>query len=55
MNKKKAASLLGKASADARRKQWGEDEFNRRMKEWGQLGGRPKKVVPKKGGKSGTR
>jgi hypothetical protein len=37
-----AASLLGKRSAKARRKKWGKAEFERRMREWGKLGGRPK-------------
>jgi hypothetical protein len=37
-----AASLLGKRSAYARRKKWGKAEFERRMREWGKLGGRPK-------------
>ena len=36
-----AATLLGKRSADARRKKWGKAEFKRRMREWGKLGGRP--------------
>jgi len=36
-----AASLLGKRSANARRKKWGKAEFKRRMREWGKLGGRP--------------
>jgi hypothetical protein len=38
----KAASLLGKLSAAARRKEWGKKEFVRRMREWGKLGGKPK-------------
>lgn len=46
----KAASLMGKKSADSRRKQWGEREFTRRMREWGKLGGRPKGSGKKKGG-----
>jgi len=37
-----AASLLGKRSANARRKKWGEKEFARKMRVWGKLGGRPK-------------
>ena len=45
----KAASMLGKRSAEARRKKWGKKEFVKRMREWGKLGGRPKKS--KKGGK----
>jgi hypothetical protein len=42
-NTSKAASILGLKSAEARRKKWGEKEFKRRMREWGKLGGRPKK------------
>jgi len=38
----KAASLLGRKSAEARKKKWGKKEFVRRMQEWGRLGGRPK-------------
>jgi hypothetical protein len=45
-----AASLMGKRSAAARRKAWGEAEFKKRMKEFGKLGGRPK-GSGKKGGK----
>lgn len=37
-----AASLMGRRSAEARVKAWGEREFTRRMREWGKLGGRPK-------------
>jgi len=37
-----AASLMGRRSAEARRKKWGAAEFKRRMREWGKLGGRPK-------------
>jgi len=47
----KAASALGKRSAKLRRKAWGEEEFHRRMHEYGKLGGRPKgstKVRPVK-------
>jgi hypothetical protein len=43
-----AASLLGKRSANARRKKWGAAEFDRRMREWGKLGGRPKGTGKKK-------
>jgi hypothetical protein len=49
-----AASLLGHRSAEARRKKWGKKEFQRRMREWGKLGGRPKgsgKKKQKRGGK----
>jgi hypothetical protein len=44
-----AASLLGKRSAEARKKAWGDKGFKERMKEYGKLGGRPKKIanVPK--------
>jgi hypothetical protein len=38
----KAASVMGKRSAEARRKKWGKQEFLRRMREYGKLGGRPK-------------
>jgi hypothetical protein len=37
-----AASLMGRRSAEARKKKWGMAEFKRRMREWGKLGGRPK-------------
>jgi hypothetical protein len=46
----KAASLLGRKSAEARRKKWGKKEFVRRMHEWGKLGGRPKGSGKAKGG-----
>jgi len=46
----KAASLLGRKSAEARAKKWGKKEFVRRMREWGKLGGRPKGSGKKKGG-----
>lgn len=42
VNVSKAASLMGKKSAQAREKKWGKKEFVRRMQEWGKLGGRPK-------------
>jgi hypothetical protein len=48
----KAASLLGKRSAEARKKKWGVKEFKRRMQEWGNLGGRPPK---KKAAKPSTK
>jgi hypothetical protein len=38
----KAASLLGRKSAEVRAKKWGKKEFVRKMREWGKLGGRPK-------------
>ena len=52
-NISKAASLMGKKSAQAREKKWGKKEFARRMQEWGKLGGRPKGSgkKAKKGGK----
>jgi len=52
-NVSKAASLMGKKSAQARKKQWGEKQFVRKMQEWGKLGGRPKGSAKKtkKGGK----
>ena len=53
---------MGRRSAKARIERWGAEEFKRRMKEWGKLGGRPKgskkqhavkgKAVAKKGGKA---
>ena len=44
----KAASLLGKRSAEARKQKWGKEEFKRRMRDWGKLGGRPKGSGKKK-------
>jgi hypothetical protein len=44
----KAASLMGRRSAEARKKKWGKKEFLRRMQEWGKLGGRPKGTSKKK-------
>jgi hypothetical protein len=38
----KAASLMGRKSAEARKKTWGKKEFVSKMQEWGKLGGRPK-------------
>jgi hypothetical protein len=38
----KAASLMGRKSAEARKKKWGKKEFVRKMQDWGKLGGRPK-------------
>ena len=37
-----AASLMGRRSAETRKKKWGKREFLRRMRDWGKLGGRPK-------------
>lgn len=39
-----AASILGRRSVEVRREKWGEEEFLRRMRAWGKLGGRPPKV-----------
>ena len=50
----KAASLMGRKSAQARIKKWGKKEFVRRMQEWGKLGGRPKKTSTKKGAGNGS-
>jgi hypothetical protein len=33
---------MGSRSAEARIKKWGKLEFNRKLREWGKLGGRPK-------------
>ena len=41
-NVSEAASLMGRRSVKARKEQWGEAEYRRRMQEWGKLGGRPK-------------
>jgi len=46
----KAATLMGRKSAEARAQKWGKKEFVRRMREWGRLGGRPKGSEKKKGG-----
>ena len=40
---REAARELAKRSVRARREKWGEKEFVRRMREWGKLGGRPRK------------
>ena len=37
-------SLLGQRSAEVRQKKWGRKEFVKRMRQWGKLGGRPKKT-----------
>jgi hypothetical protein len=46
----KAASLMGRKSAEKRATDWGEDEFKRKMREWGKMGGRPKGSGKKKAG-----
>jgi hypothetical protein len=38
-----AARLLAKRSVKARRARWGDEGFARRIREWGKLGGRPRK------------
>jgi hypothetical protein len=48
MDIKKAASLMGRKSVEARKKKWGKKEFVRRMRELGKLGGRPKGSVKEK-------
>jgi len=40
-------SLMAQRSVEARQKAWGKKEFKKRMKEWGKLGGRPKKTDKK--------
>lgn len=37
-----AASMMGRRSAEARKRKWGKREFVAKMREWGKLGGRPK-------------
>jgi hypothetical protein len=39
----KAASVMGRKSAEARAAKWGKKEFIRKLREWGKLGGRPRK------------
>lgn len=48
-----AASLLGKRSAAVRKRKWGKKEFDRKMREWGKLGGRPRKSAVKSNVKEG--
>ena len=50
-NVNEAASALGQRSAEVRQKKWGKREFAKRMREWGKLGGRPKKADKQKGDK----
>lgn len=54
MDTSKAASALGRRSAEVRQKKWGKREFVKRLREWGKLGGRPKgsRAKAKKGGKA---
>ncbi len=42
-NLAQAASILGRRSAEVRIQKWGKQEFLRRMREWGKLGGKPPK------------
>jgi len=44
-------SLMAQRSVEARQKAWGKREFKKRMREWGKLGGRPKKTETKGKGK----
>jgi hypothetical protein len=46
-----AASAMGKRSAEVRLKKWGKQEFLRRMRAYGAMGGRPKGNGKKEGGK----
>lgn len=47
-----AARALALRSVAARKKKWGVQEFNKRMRAWGKLGGRPrKKTTNRKGTK----
>ena len=46
-NVNEAASALGKRSAEVRQDKWGKKEFAEKMREWGKLGGRPKKTDKK--------
>ena len=46
-----AASALGRRSAEVRQKKWGQKEFLKRMREYGKLGGRPKKADGERTGK----
>ena len=41
-NVSEAASVMGRRSAEARRKKWGQKEFMRKMRDSGRLGGRPR-------------
>jgi hypothetical protein len=45
------ASLMGRLSAEARKKKWGKRASVAKMREWGKLGGRPQGSGKKKGGK----
>ncbi|MBI4472292.1 MAG: hypothetical protein HY646_06460 [Acidobacteria bacterium] len=43
VKKSKAAVELAQRSVEARKKKWGEKEFKKKMRQWGRLGGRPRK------------
>jgi hypothetical protein len=49
-----AASLMGRRSAKARKEKWGKAEFERKMQEWGKMGGRPKSSREKQSTKGGS-
>lgn len=49
---KEVMSFMGKRSAEARQKAWGRKEFVKKMREWGRLGGRPRKADKRGKGKS---
>lgn len=38
----RAASMMGRRSAEVRIKKWGRRDFIRKLRKWGKLGGRPK-------------
>ncbi|MGI9073541.1 MAG: hypothetical protein ACR2JB_20035 [Bryobacteraceae bacterium] len=44
---------MAKRSVQARKEAWGEEEFNRHMREIGKLGGRPKRTGKKQAEKGG--
>ena len=51
MDVNQAARLMGRKSVEARKKKWGKKEFLKRMREYGKLGGRPKKTESHQKGK----
>jgi hypothetical protein len=44
---------MGRRSVEVRVKKWGQQEFVKRMRQWGALGGRPRKDGVKKQEKGG--
>jgi hypothetical protein len=50
-----AASMMGRRSAEARKREWGKREFVAKMREWGKLGGRPKGSGKKRQAKRGVK